>query len=120
GHVTASLDEHFVAAGNQRVKQRIDVLLQQWLTACQLDERRLQPFDLGHDIVNRHLLAAGERVGRIAPAAAEVAGGQPHEHTRPADVRRLALDGHVNLEDSQHGGNRIKLEVRSLKFEVWE
>ena len=56
----------------------------------------------GHDVVHAHLLAAGERVRRVAPRAAQIAGRQPHEHAGPPRVRRFALDGRINLEDRQH------------------
>ena len=56
----------------------------------------------GQHVVDRHLLAAGEGVGRVAPRAAQIAGRQPHEHAGPARVRRFALDGGVDLEDRQH------------------
>ena len=48
--------------------------------------------DVGNDVVHAHLAAFVEGVGRVAPAAAQVAGGQAHEHARPAGMGRLALD----------------------------
>src|SRR5207244_7501205 len=40
-------------------------------------------------------VSAFDRMHRVAPAAAEVAGVQPHEDGRQADERALALDGDV-------------------------
>ena len=53
-------------------------------------------------VVDRHLAAAGERVRRVAPAAAQIAGREPHERARAPDVRRFALHGQVDLVDRQH------------------
>ena len=58
--------------------------------------------DLRDDFVERHLAPFGERVGRVAPGAAQVAGGQAHEHARPPGVGRFPLDGVEDLVDGQH------------------
>src|SRR5205823_14962480 len=43
-----------------------------------------------------------EGVRRIAPRAAQIAGGQTHEYARAAGARRFALDRIEDLVDRQH------------------
>jgi hypothetical protein len=94
----------------------VHVFLQQRLAARELDDLALEPLHLGDDVVDGHLAAAGEGVRRVAPAAPQVARGEPHEHARPADVRRLALDGDVDFVDRSTRVSDQVLEARSLKF----
>src|SRR4029453_13299014 len=44
-----------------------------------------------------------ERVGGVAPRAAQRAAGEPDEHAGLARTRALALDGEEDLVDGQHG-----------------
>src|SRR5207244_10671027 len=46
-------------------------------------------------------VSAFDRMHRVAPPAAEVAGVQPHEDGRQADERALALDGDVQLAQEE-------------------
>ena len=46
-----------------------------------------------------------ERVGRVAPHAAQGASGEPHEHARLSGPGPFALDGEEDLVDGQHGGD---------------
>ena len=98
--MAAGLEHHRAPAGEQPLHQRIDVLLQQRLAAGDLDQRaavrrRRAPTTSS----TRHLAALVEGVRRVAPRAAEVAGGQADEHARPPGVRRLALNRVEDLVD---------------------
>ena len=97
--MAAGLEQHGLARLEQALHQRIHVLLQQRLAAGDLDERAAVRLDLGHHLVHAHLAAFVERVRRVAPAAAQVAGGQADEHARPAGVGRLALNRVEDLVD---------------------
>ncbi len=112
--VATGLDQHLHAGGVQAVHQRIDVLLQQRLAAGHLDQIAAVTGDLGHDVVERHLAALVERVGAVAPGAAQVARREAHEHTRPAGVARLALDGIEDLVDRQHAPRARRRRNRLL------
>ena len=93
---------HRRAAGQQPLHQRIDVVLQQRLAAGDLDERAAVALDRRDHLVDRHLAPFVERVGRVAPRAAQVAGRQPHEHARAPGAGRLALNRMEDLVDGQH------------------
>ena len=100
--VTAGLEHHGEAFVEQPLHQRIDILLQQRLSAGDLDDgafERLDPFD---HLVERHLVSLGECVRRVAPGAAEVARRQADEHAGPPRVRRFSLDRVEDLVDGQH------------------
>ena len=56
-------------------------------------------------LVERHALAAVERVLGVAPGAAERAAGQPHEGARQAGPRAFALD---RVEDLRHAQERLR------------
>ena len=99
--VSAGLEQHRAAALEQRLHQRVHVLLQQRLAAGDLDERTVVPLDLGEHCRQRTLVAFVERVRRVAPRAAQVARGEPDEDARPARVGRLALDRVENLVNRQ-------------------
>ena len=95
--------EHHRSAGlQQALHQRVDVFLQQWLTAGDFDERTAVPFDPGHHVVDRHLPALVEGIRSVAPRAPQVAGGQADEDARLAGPRRFALDRMENLVNRQH------------------
>ena len=100
------LEQHGGAGGEQAVHQGIDVGLQQGFAAGDLDEPAVVALDLGHHLVDAALAALVKRVGGVAPDAAQVAGGQAHEHARPARVIGLALDRVEDLVDGQHDGIR--------------
>src|SRR5690606_2400617 len=66
--------------------------------------------DLPHaldDLVERHLLAARERVLRAAPDAAQRTPGQAHERARDARPGALALDRVEDLRDAEEGYCRL-------------
>ena len=88
----AGLDQHGLPGIEQALHQRIHVGLQQWLAAGHLDGLAAARLDVRDDVVNAHLAALVEGVRRVAPAAAQVAGGQANEDARPARIGRLALD----------------------------
>ena len=73
-----------MTTGEETVHERIDIFLQQRLSARDLDERTPVLLHLGDDIVYLSLRALVERVRRVAPRAAKVAGGETHEHARLA------------------------------------
>jgi hypothetical protein len=99
GHVAAGLEEHLVAAIEQALHQRVHLVLQQGLAAGDFDQPAVVARHFVEDLLESHLPAAGERIRRIAPAATQVARRQPDEHTRPPDMRRLALHGQIDLVD---------------------
>ena len=71
------------ARGRAGPHQRIDVLLQQRLTAGDLDYwHPMASTSATHH--RRDLASLVEGVRRVAPRAAEIAGGQADEHARPA------------------------------------
>jgi len=120
--VTTCLEKHRPATVEQALHERIHILLQQWLTAGDLDERAGKAINLLEHLFERMLAAFVERVRRITPRAAQIAGGQPHEDAGTSGVCRLALDGiedFVNRQQSfyypvRHGrGARrhIRLEL---------
>ena len=90
--MAAGLDQHGLPGIEQALHQRIHIGLQQRLAAGHFDGLAAARLDVGHDLVHAHLAALVEGVGRVAPAAAQVAGGQAHEDARPAGIGRLALD----------------------------
>ena len=100
--VSAGLDHHRQAGVEQAIHQRIDVALEQRLTASDLDQPASKARHLPHHVVHATLGALVERVLRIAPRTPEIAGGQAHEDARPTRVRRFSLDRMENLVDRQH------------------
>src|SRR5512142_388875 len=94
------LDQHFEAVVAEPADEIERLLLRERLAAGDLDQLRSIALHARDDVVERHPLAAGERVLRVAPAAAEVAAGEADEDTRPAGVRRLALDRVEDFSDS--------------------
>ena len=99
----AGLEQHLVSAGEQRAHQIDRFGLQQRLSSGHLDQRAAEGRDTLHDLVDGDGVALVERVGRVAPDAAEVAPGQAHEHARTPGVRRFALDRMEDLVDAEHG-----------------
>src|SRR5438105_9025400 len=101
--MAAGFEQHRAAAIDQRLHERIDVLLQQRLAAGDLDERAVEAVDLLEHLIDRVLAALVKRVRRVAPRAAQVAGGEAHEDTRTPGVAGLALhriEDLVNREQS--------------------
>jgi len=73
--VPAGFDQHFAAGVEQPLHQRVHVRLQQRFAAGDLDERALVAEHLRHHVVDGHLPSTRERIRRVAPAAAQIAGG---------------------------------------------
>ena len=99
--MAAGFEQHGAAAIEQRLHQRIDVVLQQRLAAGDLDERTVEPLDLGKHLVERLLAPFVKGVRRVTPRAAQVAGGQAHEDARPAGVGGFALNRVEDLVNRQ-------------------
>src|SRR4029079_7702649 len=99
----AGLEHHGIAALEERVHQRVDVLLEQWLSTGNFDQPALMTLDLRNHVVNRSLLAFIKGVGRIAPGATQVARRKTHEYARLTGSGGLTLDGIEDLVDRQHG-----------------
>src|SRR5262249_37874650 len=106
------------AAGlEQPLHQRVDIVLQQRLAAGDLDQGALVAIDHRQHLVNRHLAPFVERVRRVAPRAAEVAGGEPPEDAGTPRVGRLPLNRMEDLVDRQHGtSNRRARDERRARF----
>ena len=100
--VTAGFEQHGLAVLEQPAHERIDVVLQQRLASGDFDRRTVVAADLGQHVVDRHLPALVEGVGRIAPDAAQVAGRQTDEDARLAGEGRLALNRVEDFVDGQH------------------
>ena len=114
--MAAGLQHHGSSGGEEPIHQRVDVFLEQRLAAGNLHQRRSVRLDGADDLVHGHLVPLVERVRRVAPAAAEVAGGQPDEHAELPRARRLALDRMKNLVDRQH--RRFLLSYRYGQADV--
>ena len=97
----AGLDQYGVARVTQHRHQWQNIFLQQWLAARDLDERAFKTRDAINDILERSFLSFVKGVLGIAVTAAEIAECQPDEDTTLAGPGTLALDGFVNLVDSQ-------------------
>ena len=104
----AGLDHHRVANREKLFRQRINLFLQQRLAAGQLHQRDtgraaigalVQPLHPVHHLVHAHLFPAVKRVRRVAPGAAQVAAGKPHENARQARARPFALYRFENFRD---------------------
>ena len=116
GTMAARLEHHGASGGQQPIHQRVDIFLQKRFPTRDLDQRRAERLDGGNDLIHGHLPSLVEGVGRVAPAAAQVAGGQPHEHAQLAGARRLALDRMENLVNRQH--RRFLLSYRYDEADV--
>src|SRR5215813_5404816 len=100
--MAAGLEQNSLAAIEQALHQRIDVLLEQRLAAGHFYERAVEAVDLTPDRVEFALAAFMKRVRGIAPRAAKITRGEPHEHTRLTCIRRLALHRVEDLVDREH------------------
>src|SRR5688572_21009903 len=90
--MTTGLEQHRLAALQQPLHQRIDVLLQERLPAGDLDKRTVKSLYLSQHIIELTLVALVKRVWSVAPGASQVAGGQTDEYARTPGIRGLALD----------------------------
>ena len=81
--VTAGLEQHGLAALEQRLHQRIHVLLQQRLAAGDLDQRAVEPIDLAEHIVR----------GAACVPSWKAYGVSHHEQRRSHAVRRTKTHG---------------------------
>src|SRR5688572_10674566 len=100
--MTAGLEKHRLSGVEQTPHERIDVLQQQWLSTGHLNQGAAVSIDLSDDIVQGTLAALVESVWRIAPATAQIARGESHEHTRTSGVCGLALHRVEDLVDGEH------------------
>src|SRR5690606_14134586 len=91
------------------------VAVDERLAAGDLDERRADLRDAVEDLLERHALAAVERVLGVAPHAAQRAAGQPHERAGQPRPGALALDGVDDLRDAEEIGGRRLLVHRGIE-----
>src|SRR5690348_17506513 len=70
---------------------------------------------LADDRIDVAPLAAFERIGGVAPGAAQRTAGKAHEYRRPADRIGFALDGMEDFADAQplRSGIRRRRRVRT-------
>src|SRR6478736_3072888 len=73
--VPAGFEQDGVRLIEQALHQRDHVLLQEWLTAGDLDEWHPEVPDLGENVVERLLASLGECIDGVAPRTPEIAGG---------------------------------------------
>lgn len=99
----ARFEQYRTSLIEQHLHQWIDVFLQERLPASHLDERAVEAFNFGTDLVQAALLSLVKGVRRVTPGTAEIAGREPDEDARPACVARLTLHRVENLVNSQHG-----------------
>src|SRR5262245_9498148 len=102
--MAAGLEHHGIAASDERIHERINIVLQQRFTARDLDQAAIVLSYFGDHLIQRALLALVEGVLGVAPRTSKVAGCQPHEDARRAGARRFALDGIEDFVDRQHSG----------------
>ena len=55
--------------------------------------------DLRHHLIERMFLAAIKGIGGVAPNAAKIAAGEPHENARQTGARAFALNGFEDFGD---------------------
>src|SRR5581483_8671239 len=77
---SGGFDEDFEALIAEALDQLERLRLCQRFAAGDLDEVAAVALHAVEDLVDRHPLAAGERVLGVAPAAAEIAAGEADEH----------------------------------------
>src|SRR5690606_29200484 len=90
-----------------------------WLAGGDLDELRAGVRGAVEDLVERHALAAVERVLGVARHAAQRAAGQPHERARQPRPGALALDGVEDLRDAEEIGGRCLLVHYGIEPPAW-
>ncbi len=102
GNAAARLAEYHVASLQKSLGQLADVVLEQRLSARQLDQPTgaAESVDLVHDLINRQIASSEEGVLRIAPGAAQVAARSADEDARLTRVARLALNRVEDLGDT--------------------
>src|SRR6516165_1466750 len=96
---TAGLEEHRVTRVAEHGHQRLHVLLQQWFTACNLDQGTPICRDGTENVAQASFDSLVKGVLGIAVAAAQVAVGKAHKNAWPAGPGTLALDGVINFVD---------------------
>src|SRR5205809_7259504 len=72
------------------------------LAARDLNQRTAKVAHNFHDLVDRSVHSAAERVFAITPRAAHGTAGQPHKGARSARVGRLSLDRAKDFGDAKH------------------
>src|SRR5215208_2317382 len=100
--MAAGLEQHRLATVEQTLHKEVHLFLQQRLAAGDLDQRAAVSIDLIDDIVQGTLAALVKGIRRIAPATAQIAGGETHEHTRPSGVCGLSLHRMEDFVDGEH------------------
>ena len=76
-------------------------MLQQRLTARDLDQRGAIAERGSERLGSQHASATVKRLGRIAPDATEIAASQAQEDARQPGIRRFALEAAEHLTDIQ-------------------
>jgi hypothetical protein len=97
--VASRLEHHRPAGVYQALHELIYLFLQEWLTSRDLNQWTIVPVNNRDNVIDSHLVAFEEGIGRVAPGTAQVAGRQADEHAWPAGARRLALN---RIEDFVH------------------
>src|SRR5207302_6897078 len=97
-----SFDEHFESVAAKARDQVECFLLRERLAAGDFDQLAAVALYTRDHVIDGNLLAAGERVFRVAPSAAQIAPRQAHEDAWPAGMGRLALDALKDLRDAKH------------------
>jgi hypothetical protein len=69
-------------------------------TNCGTSSRTSQGFNLGHYLIDRHAVAAGEGVFAVAPGTSQITTGQAHEDAGKSRVRRFALERTIDFGNS--------------------
>ena len=102
--IAAGFDQDFVFVVAKLRDQSESLGLGERLAAGYFDQPATEVSHLLHDVFDRDVIAAGERVFAVAPDAAHWAAGQAHERARAAGVRRFALDRAKDFSYAQHTG----------------
>src|SRR5258708_4876081 len=110
------LDQHFETVVRQTTDQVERLALRQRLAAGDLDQVAAVALHVRDHVIDRHLLAAGEGVLRVAPAATKVATGQPDEDTGPPGMGRLPLDAEEDFRNPHRLPGVYRSERQSLRW----
>jgi hypothetical protein len=97
----ARFDEDPLARVTQLDHERDRPRLKQGLAPPELDEGRAETEGAGEHFVPAHARAPVEGLSRVAPDAAQIATGQPHEGAGQAGEGRFSLDARVDLVNDQ-------------------
>src|SRR5262249_29239452 len=98
--MSASLQHDAVSPLEQHVHQGVDLLLLERFAPCHLNQHRGIGLHSADHLFQRHFLASGVRVLRVAITATERASRQANEDTRLADVRGFALYREEDFSDA--------------------